>query len=203
MVVYTDIKQGTPEWLALKAGKIGGTVSGALSGDDPQKALWTLAGEIDTGRIVEGYKSKSMERGNEFEHEGIMELEKELGETIEKVAFVQSSEYDFIGFSPDGLFSARTKVAEMKCPEDGTHVMYCNDDNEFIKAYYNQVRQPFIVDPQFVAVYLTSFNPASKKPLHVVEIKRSYFSEKELINAKMNMKLNYKLALSKAKNLKY
>lgn len=203
MKVYTDFAQGSDEWFKVKAKKIGGTMSGPMSSETPGDVIYTLAGQIDTGRFEETYQSQAMRRGVELEIEGIMALEQDLGEKIEKVAFCESLELDFLGFSPDGLFAKRFKVVEMKCPNAGTHVKYNEDNEELINAYRNQVRQSFIVCPSIVEVLICSFHPHSHKPLIKVPVKRNYFTEKELNDAKLNMKINYKLATRKANKLKY
>jgi len=109
MKIYTDIIQGTPEWLearmgiptasmfatvCAKPGPRGGIPKGR------QTYLWKLAGEILTGEPMDNYTNRDMERGHEREAESrdLYAMIRDV-EPLE-VGFIRNGD---CGGSPDAL----------------------------------------------------------------------------------------------------
>jgi len=97
MKIHKDIIQGTPEWHAIRKGKL--TASHAQEIGNCGKGLDTyimevLAGEYSSGE-VEFYKNKDMDRGTELEPSARAIYELENNVVIEQVGFVEHS--DLIG----------------------------------------------------------------------------------------------------------
>ena len=107
MRIYTEIEQGTPEWLDLRKGIITSTVVKSLitptfklaENDKTRKAIWKLASERITGHLEDSFYSSDMERGN-FEEPLARDLyggAVEVGFITNKIGGVT------VGYSPDGL----------------------------------------------------------------------------------------------------
>jgi len=107
MRIYTEIEQGTPEWLELRKGIITSTVVKSLitptfklaENDKTRKAIWKLASERITGHLEDSFYSSDMERGH-FEEPLARDLyggAVEVGFITNKIAGVT------VGYSPDGL----------------------------------------------------------------------------------------------------
>lgn len=107
MRIYTEIEQGTPEWLELRKGIITSTVVKSLitptfklaENDKTRKAIWKLASERITGHLEDSFYSSDMERGN-FEEPLARDLyggAVEVGFITNKIGGVT------VGYSPDGL----------------------------------------------------------------------------------------------------
>lgn len=107
MKIYTEIEQGTPEWLELRKGIITSTVVKSLitptfklaENDKTRKAIWKLASERITGHLEDSFYSSDMERGH-FEEPLARDLyggAVEVGFITNKIGGVT------VGYSPDGL----------------------------------------------------------------------------------------------------
>lgn len=70
-LVIFDCDQGTPEWHEARRGVVTAScfadVLAKGEGKTRRKLLLTLAGEIISGEVEDGYSNKHMERGHEFE----------------------------------------------------------------------------------------------------------------------------------------
>ena len=125
MIVH-DIEQRTPEWFALRAGKITGTsfrtmANGTKAGIESlcQRVAIEL---IEGPEPEEGYKSAAMENGIAMEGEARRAYELETWNEVREVGFVEVG--PLIGFSPDGLIGDDGGV-EIKNPLRKTHEYYC------------------------------------------------------------------------------
>ena len=107
MRIYTEIEQGTPEWLNLRKGIITSTVVKSLitptfklaENDKTRKAIWKLASERITEHLEDSFYSSDMERGH-FEEPLARDLyggAVEVGFITNKIGGVT------VGYSPDGL----------------------------------------------------------------------------------------------------
>ena len=107
MKIYTEIEQGTPEWLELRKGIITSTVVKSLitptfklaENDKTRKAIWKLASERITNHLEDSFYSSDMERGH-FEEPLARDLyggAVEVGFITNKIGGVT------VGYSPDGL----------------------------------------------------------------------------------------------------
>jgi len=109
MEVFDDIAQGTPEWLALRAGlPTSSKFADVMAKKGPrggipkgrQTYLYKLAGEILTGEPMDTYINAHMERGSEREAEArdLYAMIKDI-----EVAQVGLIKNGLCGASPDGL----------------------------------------------------------------------------------------------------
>lgn len=114
--------QGSPEWLALRAGKFTGSrfadlMATTKTGPAASRAnlLVTLALERLTGTPEETYANDAMRRGTELEPLARGAYEAQTGTLVEQLAFLTHPKHSFCGVSPDGLLDADGMV-ELKAP---------------------------------------------------------------------------------------
>lgn len=122
------IEQGTPEWHALRCGKV--TASRIADVCAKTKTGWgasrenymaELIAERLTGQQAEGFQSAAMKWGSQTEQQARDAYEFYRGATIEKIAFVDHPRIAMSGASPDGLVGDDGHV-EIKCPNTATHI---------------------------------------------------------------------------------
>lgn len=123
-----DIVQGSPEWKALRCGKVTASrvadvVAKTKTGYSASRAnyLAQLIAERLTGTPAETYTNAAMQHGVDTEPEARAAYEFYQGATVEQVAFVPHPKIDQAGASPDGLVGADGLV-EIKCPNTATHL---------------------------------------------------------------------------------
>ena len=120
------IEQGSPEWHQLRAGKATASRIADImaQGQGKMRAAYMrqLVAERLTGLPTPGgFKSGSMQRGNEVEAEAREAYEYQTGRFVDLVAFVDHPTIDMAGASPDGLVGDEGGV-EIKCPDSVTHI---------------------------------------------------------------------------------
>lgn len=122
------IQQGTPEWHALRCGKVTAsrvadimrkTKSGVSA--TRQRYLGELVAERLTGCPYEGFKSKDMEWGNETEAQACDHYAFFRDVTPISIAFVEHPTIPLSGASPDRLIGD-DGLLEIKCPAVHTHL---------------------------------------------------------------------------------
>jgi putative phage-type endonuclease len=124
----TEIVQGSPEWKALRCGKVTASkvadvVAKTKTGYSASRAnyLAQLIAERLTGTPAETYTNAAMQHGTETEPEARDAYCFYQGVTVEQVAFVPHPKIDQAGASPDGLVGDDGLV-EIKCPNTATHL---------------------------------------------------------------------------------
>lgn len=117
-----QLEQGSPEWLAARAGAFTASRAGDLmartkSGPSASRGnlITLLAIERLTGQCVEGYTNAAMQRGIDLEPEARDAYSFELGVAVQKVGYIQHPTIARCGASPDGLVGDDGLV-EIKCP---------------------------------------------------------------------------------------
>lgn len=139
------IQQGTPEWLALRAGKVTASrvadiLAKTKTGVSASRGnyLIQLAIERATGNIEPSYTNEAMQWGIDNEAQARVAYEVESGNFVDQVPFVDHSNIDGFGCSPDGLVCDRGLV-EIKCPNSATHWSYIKA-NAPPNKYYIQMQ---------------------------------------------------------------
>lgn len=125
-----EIIQGTPEWFALRLGKVTASrVSDVLatikSGEAKTRADYKmqLVGEIITGSpSAPIYQNDMMKWGVEYESEARAKYEIMTNQIVIQTAFVNHPTIKRAGCSPDGLIGEN--LIEIKCPSLTTHLGY-------------------------------------------------------------------------------
>lgn len=126
-----DVAQGTPEWLALRAGIPTASELGSLITDagklrewkteTPNTYLYTKLSERWQGYPLQSYSGGSMEQGSILEDEAIPWYEATYGVDIARPGFI-TNDYGSFGCSPDGLLAC--SGLEIKCPEPPNHTKW-------------------------------------------------------------------------------
>ena len=105
MIIH-NVAQGTPEWHAVRAGKVTASEFDSVLAQGRngvsktrQTYLYKLAGEIITGQVVETYSNATMERGKVMEDEARAWYEI-MHAPVQQVGFIEEGR---TGYSPDGL----------------------------------------------------------------------------------------------------
>jgi len=124
----STIEQGTPEWHALRAGKVTASrvadiVRRTKSGESKsrERYLGELVAERLTGTQEEGFKSADMKWGNETEPLARDAYAFYYGADLTAVPFVDHPTIPMSGASPDRLVN-HDGLLEIKCPATHSHI---------------------------------------------------------------------------------
>jgi putative phage-type endonuclease len=124
----SDIIQGSPEWHALRIGKVTASrvadvVAKTKTGWGASRANYMaeLIAERLTGEPAERFSSTAMQWGTDMEPEARAAYEMWTDTAVEPVAFVLHPTVGDSGASPDGLVGTDGLV-EIKCPNTATHL---------------------------------------------------------------------------------
>lgn len=127
-----DFPQGSPEWLASRAGRVTASrikdviASGRGGAPSATRAayLGEIVAEILTGRPVEsGYTNSDMQRGQELEPAARSAYEAKRGVLAMETGLVLHPRIERAGASPDGLVED-DGLLEIKCPRVHVHLEY-------------------------------------------------------------------------------
>lgn len=124
MIQVFNCDQNTPEWFEARAGIPTASefhtvmASGRGGGESKTRKtyLYKLAGEVITGKSVEGFKNEHMERGHEMEDQARDMYSFISDAEIQRVGFIRNGQK---GASPDGLigdrgmFEAKSKLPHL------------------------------------------------------------------------------------------
>jgi hypothetical protein len=128
-----DVKQGSPEWNALRLGIPTASEFDALIspewkirvGQGPQTYLYRKICERVLGFASDGGSSFAMGQGSILEHEALPWFEFTHDATVQRVGFCTTDE-GTVGCSPDGLIGEEGGI-EIKCPQPETHLKFIID----------------------------------------------------------------------------
>ena len=123
-------EQGSPEWLAARAGKVTASmISNVLA--KPETAAFRdyqaqIVAELLTGKPQgSDFTNQHMEFGTENEPFARSAYEVSTGFTVDEVGLVLHPTIDRAGASPDGLVGdGGDGLVEIKCPKVATHLSY-------------------------------------------------------------------------------
>lgn len=123
-----EIVQGSPEWHALRCGKVTASrvadvIARTSKGWGASRANYAaeLIAERLTGVAAEGFTNAAMQWGTDQEPNARMAYEFMHDVTVEQVAFVVHPSIPDAGASPDGLVGG-SGLVEIKCPNTATHI---------------------------------------------------------------------------------
>lgn len=143
-MITLNFLQGSPEWLAEKAGKPSAsnfdkivTTKGEPS-KSAQKYLYQLAGERVAGLKEETYQNGAMQRGIELEAEARQFYEMVKDCKVDQIGLCYPNEKKLYSCSPDGLIG-KDGLIEIKCPLIPAHVSYLID-GVLPTEYFQQVQ---------------------------------------------------------------
>ena len=143
-MIILDMEQGSDEWLAARLGRPSASMFSKLittKGKPSTQAggyINKLAGERLSGESEAFYSNEHMVRGTELEPEAREAYEFISGNDVLEVGFVVDPSFEY-GCSPDGLIGTDGGI-EIKCPAATTMMKYYQDNEELVKAYYQQIQ---------------------------------------------------------------
>ena len=124
----SDIVQGSPEWLAMRVGKVTASriadlMAKTKSGWGASRANYCaqLVAERLTGMPAESYSNGAMQWGIEKEPLARAAYEFNQDCNVVQVAFVEHPRIVMSGASPDG-YVGDDGLLEIKCPNTATHI---------------------------------------------------------------------------------
>jgi putative phage-type endonuclease len=125
---HYDIEQGSPEWHALRCGKITASrvadiVRKTKTGISASRARYCgeLVAERLTGTVASSFKSADMEWGSETEQQAREAYAFYGDDALHAVSFVEHPSIALAGASPDRLVGD-VGLVEIKCPITSTHI---------------------------------------------------------------------------------
>lgn len=123
-----DIEQGSPEWFALRLGKVTASrvsdvIAKTKTGHSTSRANYAaqLVAERLTATVQESFTNAAMQWGTDQEPEARVAYEFLTNRSVAEIGFVNHPTILMSGASPDGLVGDDGLV-EIKCPNTATHI---------------------------------------------------------------------------------
>lgn len=143
-IYHYEIEQRSPEWYAIRLGRLTGSDFHIFLGNSEtkknkllQKACERITGKSDEEHFI----SPDMQRGIDLEDEAIFLYEMQTGQDVKKVGFIEYDEW--LGTSPDGLVGD-DGIIECKAPKDSVFVKQVIED-KIKPEYYTQIQCNLLV----------------------------------------------------------
>ena len=154
--IIRGIAQGSPEWMALRIGKIGGSrISdlltegrGGAESLTKRKYKNELIRERLTGRNLDTYKTPAMQRGIDLEPMARAWYEVKYNTFVDQVAIVLHPFIDGGQCSPDGIVEATNSLIEIKIPNPENHLDNYLTGGKQLEQYYDQVQWQLACMPE-------------------------------------------------------
>jgi putative phage-type endonuclease len=129
MIIH-DVPQLSPEWFKLREKRMTASHAQAIAanGKGLNTYITKLMQEYYSSKEPDRFHNKDTERGNELEDSAAFLYQMETGYNVQKVGFVEYSEY--VGCSPDlfvDVFAGESGMAQIKCPDDKVYFQYLLD----------------------------------------------------------------------------
>lgn len=190
--IIKGIEQGSPEWMALRIGKIGGSrVSDVLtegrSGAESlikRKYKNELIRERLTGKKLDTYKTPAMQRGIDLEPMARAWYEVKYNTFVDQVAIVLHPTIEGGQCSPDGIVESTNSLIEIKIPNPENHLDNILTGGKQLEQYYDQVQWQLACMPEKEFCDLISFDP--DMPDHLQGFVKRIYRDDEYINNMQN-----------------
>lgn len=181
MIIHA-VEQGTFEWHQLRLGRVTSTNFKKAISDSYLELIDELIAEEETGMSDDiDFISPDMQRGIDYEPLAARQYEQMKGVKCDQVGFITSTEYPFLGVSPDRCIG-KEGVLEIKCPKSKTHIRYIRM-NKVPSDYFSQCLVHFIVNTDLEWVDFMSYDPrVERKPVFLYRTERGDI-EKEIESA--------------------
>jgi putative phage-type endonuclease len=170
MKAHFEIEQRTPEWHAIRWGKVGGTRAKGLlgkSGTLTRDILSEQLEEYDQTAEDSGFTNQAMQRGIDLEPHAREYLSATIGVELLDCGWIQGDN-PLIGISPDGISADYTVMCEMKCPQKEAYTELLMTD-EIDTDYLCQIIHAFLVNEKLERHYFIAYRPESIKHAFIKE----------------------------------
>jgi len=190
--IIKGIEQGSPEWMALRIGKIGGSRvadlltegRGGAESLTRKKYKNELIRERLTLKKLDTYKTPAMIRGIELEPMARAWYEVKYNTFVDQVAIVLHPFIDGAQCSPDGLVEATNSLIEIKIPNPENHLDNILTGGKQLEQYYDQVQWQLACMPEKEFCDLVSYDP--EMPDHLQGFVKRIYRDDEYINNMQN-----------------
>lgn len=190
--IIRNIAQGSPEWMALRVGKIGGSrISdlltegrGGAESLTKRKYKNELIRERLTGRKLDTYKTPAMQRGIDLEPMARAWYEVKYNTFVDQVAIVLHPTIEGGQCSPDGVVEATNSLIEIKIPNPENHLDNILTGGKQLEQYYDQVQWQLACMPEKEFCDLVSYDP--EMPDHLQGFVKRIYRDDEYINNMQN-----------------
>jgi hypothetical protein len=190
--IIRGIGQGSPEWMSLRIGKIGGSrISdlltegrGGAESLTKRKYKNELIRERLTGKKLETYKTPAMQRGIDLEPMARAWYEVKYNTFVDQVAIVLHPTIDGGQCSPDGIVEATNSLIEIKIPNPENHLDNILTGGKQLEQYYDQVQWQLACMPEKEFCDLLSYDP--DMPDHLQGFVKRIYRDDEYIQTMQN-----------------
>ena len=190
--IIRGIEQGSPEWMSLRIGKIGGSRvadvltegRGGAESLTKRKYKNELIRERLTGRKLDTYKTPAMQRGIDLEPMARAWYEVKYNTFVDQVAIVLHPTIDGGQCSPDGIVEATNSLIEIKIPNPENHLDNILTGGKQLEQYYDQVQWQLACMPEKEFCDLVSYDP--EMPDHLQGFVKRIYRDDEYINNMQN-----------------
>ena len=190
--IIRGIEQGSPEWMSLRIGKIGGSRvadiltegRGGAESLTKRKYKNELIRERLTGRKLDTYKTPAMQRGIDLEPMDRAWYEVKYNTFVDQVAIVLHPFIDGGQCSPDGIVEATNSLIEIKIPNPENHLDNLLTGGKQLEQYYDQVQWQLSCMPEKEFCDLVSYDP--EMPDHLQGFVKRIYRDDEYINNMQN-----------------
>lgn len=135
------LEQGSQEWLSWRKTVITATEASIIMGNNPWETLYRCW-QRKLGLIEEKVSNDAMERGKRLEPEARAQFNERY--CLDMVPMVvESTEFDFLGASLDGISPTGNTLLEIKCGGAKLHAMAKNQ--EIPEYYLDQIQHQLLV----------------------------------------------------------
>jgi hypothetical protein len=179
MKVIDNTQQGSPEWHALRIGRVTSSRTKDIMKSDNLPVVDALIAERECfddhlwDALENNYESEAMKWGTEQEPEAKAKYTAQTGIELIDVAFCIHDELDWLGMSPDGLTADHIGAVEVKCPSTKTHVRTIRMGG-LPNEHKWQVYQYFLVNEKLQWLDFISYDPRfAPKPLYIYRVERN------------------------------
>ena len=190
--IIRGIEQGSPEWMALRIGKIGGSrvadvlTEGRSGGESLTRRKYKneLIRERLTNRKLDTYKTPAMQRGIDLEPMARAWYEVKYNTFVDQVAIVLHPSINGGQCSPDGIVEATNSLIEIKIPNPENHLDNILTGGKQLEQYYDQVQWQLACMPEKEFCDLVSYDP--EMPDHLQGFVKRIYRDDEYINNMQN-----------------
>ena len=148
-----ELEQGSQEWLSWRKTVITATDASIIMGNNP----WTTpykCWQRKLGLIEEQKSNEAMERGKRLEPDARAQFIEKYGIDMTPVV-VESSEFEFLGASLDGISKLGNHILEIKCGGEKLHNMATHG---IIPDYYMDQMQHQLLVTRAEKCFYYSYN---------------------------------------------
>jgi len=135
------LEQGSPEWLSWRKTVITATDASCILGNNPWVTPYKCW-QRKLGLIEEQKSNDAMERGKRLEPEARSQFIEQYGIQMQPIV-VESSEFEFLGASLDGISQLGNHILEIKCGGAKLHEMASK--GEIPQYYKDQIQHQLLV----------------------------------------------------------